>query len=118
LAQSGCRRVELAGETLELLAQLLVAEDLLECRSFELLDGLEGRRAVPHQIAELEARLDRLIGVVGDAEIVGRTLASLRNLLALLQEVSPVAFCCLFRELLALAVSLQRPTLIGPVLSL
>ncbi len=47
------RRVQLAREVLELAPQLLVLEDLLERRRFELLDGLERRRAVAHQVAQL-----------------------------------------------------------------
>ena len=69
--------VKVPREVLELAAQLLVLEDLLERRCLELLDRLERGRGVPHQVAQLEARLHRLEGVVGDAQVVGGALARL-----------------------------------------
>src|SRR5207253_4934175 len=88
---SAARRVELAGEVLELAPQLLVLEDLIERGRLEALQRLEGGRRVLHQVPELEARLHRLEGVVGDPEIVRGALTRLRHLLALLQQITPLA---------------------------
>src|SRR5262245_10663900 len=89
--RSAGRTVQLAREVLELAAQLLVAEDLVEGGRLQLLDRLEGGRRIAHQVAQLEADLHRLEGVVGDPEVVGGALARAGHLLALLQQIAPVA---------------------------
>src|SRR4029078_4303488 len=89
---SAARRVELAGEVLELAPQLLVFEDLVEGGGLELLQGLEGGSRILHQAAQLEACFHRLERVVGNPQVVGGALACSRHLLALLQEIAPIAF--------------------------
>ena len=110
--------VELAGQVLELAPQFLVLEDLVEGRRLELLDRLEGGGAVAHQVAQLEARLHRLEGVVGDAQVVRRARARLGDLLALLQQIAAVALGGLLGQLLAVAVGFERALLVGAVLGL
>ena len=95
---SAARCVELAGEVLELAAQLLVLEDLVEGRRLELLQRLEGGGRVLHEASQLEARLHRLEGVVGDPQVMRGALAGAGHLLALLQEIAPVALGSLLGE--------------------
>src|SRR5262245_12949329 len=88
LPRSARRPVEPAREVLELAAQLLVLEDLVEGGRLQLLDRLERGRGAAHQVTQLKAHLHRLEGVVGDPEVMRRALARVRHLLALLQQIA------------------------------
>ncbi len=102
--ESARGNIEFPGEILEFLPQLITLENLLKAWRLEFLDGLKRCRALANQVAELDAGLDRLVGIVGDLEIVRGLEASARDLFALLLQISAIGLCCLIGDLLAFAV--------------
>jgi len=68
---STLRGVEFARQVLELAAQFIVLENLFEARRLELLDSKDEALS-RNQVAQLHARLDRFVRIVGDPHVVSR----------------------------------------------
>ena len=96
--------VEFASEIFEFPTQLVILENLIEARCFEFLNGFERGRAFANQVAKLDTRLDRLIGVVCYFQVVRRLEPGTRDLLALLLQIAPVGLRCFVGYPLAFAV--------------